>query len=110
MATLEHIERDIERTQDKIADLQGKLKELSAQYTEVENLHIVAAVRALKMTRAELTAFIKDGTLPKGLQEQTVFPASRYSRRKPEVADEAATAETDTNQNTESEGNNNDDE
>ena len=59
MATTDKIRKDIERTKEKIADLQKKLRGLEAQLTEEENLEIVRMVKAVKMDNRELTAFLK---------------------------------------------------
>ena len=50
MATnkLDRIERDIQKTKTKIAELQKQLRELEAAKTEQENLQIVQLVRGLK--------------------------------------------------------------
>ena len=74
MATTDKIRKDIERTKEKIADLQKKLRGLEAQLTEEENLEIVRMVKAVKMDNRELTAFLKayaSGliTLPEELME-----------------------------------------
>ena len=47
MATnkLDRIERDIQKTKTKIAELQKQLRELEAAKTEQENLQIVQLVR-----------------------------------------------------------------
>lgn len=74
MATTDKIRKDIERTKEKIADLQKKLRGLETQLTEEENLEIVRMVKAVKMDNRELTAFLKayaSGliTLPEELME-----------------------------------------
>lgn len=74
MATTDKIRKDIERTKEKIADLQKKLRGLEAQLVEEENLEIVRMVKAVKMDNRELTAFLKayaSGliTLPEELME-----------------------------------------
>ena len=53
---IERIDQEIEKTREKIAEYQEKLKTLEAQKTEAENLEIVQMVRALRMT-AERYAF-----------------------------------------------------
>lgn len=58
MMKLERIIAEIEKTKDTISKQQAKLRELEAQKTEVENLQIVQTVRALRMTPAELSAFL----------------------------------------------------
>ena len=65
MATnkLDRIERDIEKTKNKIAELQKQLRELEAAKTEQENLQIVQLVRGLNMTPQEFAAFVRGGAL-----------------------------------------------
>lgn len=65
MATnkLDRIERDIEKTKIKIAELQKQLRELEAAKTEQENLQIVQLVRGLNMTPQEFAAFVRGGAL-----------------------------------------------
>lgn len=55
---LTQINEQIEKTKQKISELQGKLKGLEAQRAEQENLQIVQAVKAVKLTPAELSAFL----------------------------------------------------
>ncbi len=43
---IERIDQEIEKTREKIAEYQEKLKTLEAQKTEAENLEIVQMVRA----------------------------------------------------------------
>ena len=59
MATTNKIRKDIEKTKEKIADCQKKLRALEAQLVEEENLEIVRMVKAVKMDNRELTAFLK---------------------------------------------------
>ena len=59
MATTDKIRKDIEKTKEKISDLQKKLRSLEMQLTEEENLEIVRMVKAVKMDNRELTAFLK---------------------------------------------------
>ncbi len=59
MATVEKIRKDIEKTKEKISDLQKKLHTLEAQLAEEENLEIVRMVKAVRMDSRELTAFLK---------------------------------------------------
>jgi hypothetical protein len=78
MRKLEKIERDIERAQEKAREWQAKAKELDGQLTEAENTEIVSTVRALKLTREELRAFMKDGKLP--AKEQAAIPAAMFQK------------------------------
>ena len=65
MATnkLDRIERDIQKTKTKIAELQKQLRELEAAKTEQENLQIIQLVRGLNMTPQEFAAFVRGGAL-----------------------------------------------
>ena len=72
MATTEKIRKDIEKTREKIAEQQKRLRALEAQLTEEENLEIVRMV--VRMDNRELTAFLRayaSGmiSLPDGLME-----------------------------------------
>ena len=60
---LDRIEKDIEKTKAKIAELQKQLRELEAAKTEQENLQIVQLVRGLNMTPEEFAAFVRGGAL-----------------------------------------------
>ena len=66
MATnkIERIDREIQKTREKIAEYQEKLKTLEAQKTEAENLEIVQMVRAMRMTPEQLSAMLSGGTVP----------------------------------------------
>ena len=59
MATTEKIRKDIEKTREKIAEQQERLRALEAQLTEEENLEIVRMVKAVRMDNRELTAFLR---------------------------------------------------
>ena len=60
---LDRIEKDIEKTKDKIVALQKQLRELEAAKTEQENLQIIQLVRGLNMTPQEFAAFVRGGAL-----------------------------------------------
>ena len=64
MNKIERIDREIQKTREKITEYQNKLKGLEAQKTEAENLQIVQLVRAMKLTPQELYAMLKDGGIP----------------------------------------------
>ena len=49
MNKIERLDREIQRTREKITEYQNKLKELTAQKTEAENLQIVQLVRAMRL-------------------------------------------------------------
>ena len=74
MATTEKIRKDIEKTKEKIAEQQKRLRALEAQLTEEENLEIVRMVKAVHMDNKELTAFLRADasgmiSLPDGMLE-----------------------------------------
>lgn len=64
MNKIERIDREIQKTREKITELQNKLKELNAQKTEAENLEIVQLVRTMRMTPQELNAMLSGGGIP----------------------------------------------
>ena len=53
------IENEMQKTREKIAEYQNRLKELAAQKTEAENLQIVQLVRSLRITPQELKAYLQ---------------------------------------------------
>ena len=65
MATnkLDRIERDIQKTKTKIAELQKQLRELEAAKTEQENLQIIQLVRGMNMKPEEFAAFLRSGAM-----------------------------------------------
>ena len=75
MMKLERIIAEIDKTKDTISKQQARLRELEAQKTEVENLQIVQMVRALRMTPAELSAFLqgKPDNAPAATANSTLF-------------------------------------
>lgn len=56
---LDKIEREMQRTRDKISELQSRLKELDGQKTEQENLQIVQLVRSMRLSPDDLKAFLQ---------------------------------------------------
>ena len=64
MSKIERIDREIQKTREKITEYQNKLKGLEVQKTEAENLEIVQLVRAMRMTPQELSAMLSSGTIP----------------------------------------------
>ena len=60
---LDRIEKDIEKTKAKIAELQKQLRELEAAKTEQENLQIIQLVRGLNMKPEEFAVFLRGGAL-----------------------------------------------
>ena len=64
MNKIDRINREIEKTREKITEYQNKLKGLEAQKTEAENLQIVQLVRSMRLSPAELTSMLKCGAIP----------------------------------------------
>ena len=110
MKKLEKIERDAQKAREKIAAMQGILKQIEGQRTEQENLQIVQQVRALKLSRDELYVFLSGGDLPASLaaaigndgnEADAPEPETIYSRRGrkrnagPEHAPDAETTDTE---------------
>ena len=58
---IERIDQEIEKTREKIAEYQEKLKTREAQKTEAENLEIDQTLSALRMTPAQLNAMLSGG-------------------------------------------------
>lgn len=56
---LERINTEIDKTKGKIGELQARLRELEQRKTEAENMEIVAMVRSIELTPAELAEFIR---------------------------------------------------
>ena len=84
MTKLEKIDLQEQQAREKIAAMQAVLKQIDGQRTEQENLQIVQQVRALKLSRDELYAFLSGGAIPANLAEAMDKPAGRetiYSRR-----------------------------
>ena len=66
MATnkIDRIDREIQKTREKITEYQNKLKGLEAQKTEAENLQIVQLVRSMRVSPQELNAMLTGGAIP----------------------------------------------
>ena len=92
MTKLEKIELEAQKARERIAAMQARLKEIDGQRTEQENLQIVQQVRALKLSREELYAFIHAGTLP-GVLGGTAADTTADADADP---DTDAAADTDT--------------
>ena len=71
MSKIERIEKEIQKTREKITEYQNRLRGLEAQKTEAENLQIVQLVRAMRLTPQELNTMLKDG----GIQGIAPIPA-----------------------------------
>ena len=74
MSKIERIDREIQKTREKITDYQNKLKGLEAQKTEAENLEIVQLVRSMRLTPAELMSRLGRNYLQVGFYTEILFP------------------------------------
>jgi hypothetical protein len=55
---IEKIEIEMQKTREKIAEYQNRLKELDGRKTEAENLQIIQLVRSLRIPHNELKAYL----------------------------------------------------
>ena len=60
MNKLDKLENELETAREKAADWQAQIRDLEKQKQEEENSQIVQAVRSLKLTPAELMAFLNN--------------------------------------------------
>lgn len=58
MTKFEKIEKELIKAREKAAEWQARIRDLEKQKQEEENSMIVQAVRSLKLTPAELLAFL----------------------------------------------------
>ena len=86
MSKIERIDREIQKTREKITEYQNKLKGLEAQKTEAENLEIVQLVRSMRLTPAELNAMLSGGGIP-GMNTAPTIEEADYEEQE-ENADE----------------------
>lgn len=56
---IEKLEKEIDRTKAKIAEMQAKLRKLEEQKTELENTDYVAVARSFHLTPQQLADFLK---------------------------------------------------
>lgn len=56
---IDRLSRDIEKTRDKISELQARLRDMEKQKNEMENSEIVAMFRSINVAPQELISFIK---------------------------------------------------
>lgn len=64
MNKMERIDKEMQKTREKITEYQNRLKELAAQKTETENLQIIQLVRSMRVTTQELTAMLSGEPIP----------------------------------------------
>ena len=68
--SIESIYKEIEIVTEKIKSYTKRLEKLEEQKTEMENLQIIEKVRAVYMTREELTQFLKSGSVPETVENE----------------------------------------
>lgn len=61
---IDRIEKEMQKTREKITEYQNRLKGLEAQKTEAENLQIIQLVRSMGVSPAELTAMLSNEPIP----------------------------------------------
>ena len=64
MNRIDRIEKEMQKTREKITEYQNRLKELAAQKTESENLQIIQLVRSMNISPKELTAMLAGEPIP----------------------------------------------
>ena len=88
MNKIDKLDKELEKAREKAAEWQAKIRELEKQKQEEENSQIVQAVRSLKLTPAQLMAFLND---PKNS-----LTASGHTDPKPEAPEKEDTAHEET--------------
>ena len=83
MSKIERIDKEIQKTREKITEYQNRLRGLEAQKTEAENLQIVQLVRAMRLTPQELNVMLSGGTIP----GMTAAPADEADYEEQEEAE-----------------------
>ena len=68
------LEKEIEKTKTKIAEMQAKLHKLEEQKTELENTDYVAVARSFKLTPQQLADFLKS---QQAAPSETVLPQEK---------------------------------
>ena len=81
---IDRIEKEMQKTREKITEYQNRLKELAMQKTEAENLQIVQLVRAMRLTPQELTAMLSGDAIP----GMAALPADGYAEEQEDAANE----------------------
>lgn len=82
---IDRIEKEMQKTREKITEYQNKLKGLEAQKTEAENLQIIQLVRSMRVSPQELTAMLSGEPIP-GIA--TVAAEAAYTEEQEDAEDE----------------------
>lgn len=56
---IEKLEKEIDKTKNKIAEMQARLRDLEKQKTELENTDYVTIARSFHLTPQQLAEFLK---------------------------------------------------
>ena len=56
---IEKLEKEIDKTKNRIVEMQAKLRDLEKQKTELENTDYVAIARSFHLTPQQLAEFLK---------------------------------------------------
>ena len=88
MNKIDKLDKELEKAREKAAEWQAKIRELEKQKQEEENSQIVQAVRSLKLTPAQLMAFLND---PKNFGGY-LFGVLGHTDPKPEAPEKEDTA------------------
>ena len=59
-AKIMRVNREIDKTKEKISEQQARLRELERQKTELENLDIVSTVRGMNISFTDLSELLKN--------------------------------------------------
>jgi len=62
-AKIERVNKEIDKTKEKISEQQARLRDLEKHKTELENLDIVSTVRGMNISFADLAALLKQGNI-----------------------------------------------
>ena len=71
---IEKLEKEIDKTKNKIAEMQARLRDLEKQKTELENTDYVAVARSFKLTPQQLADFLKS---QQAAPSETVLPQEK---------------------------------
>lgn len=83
---IDRIEKEMQKTREKISEYQNRLKELAMQKTEAENLQIVQLVRSMRLSPHELSAMLSGGGIP-GMEAAPGYPAEPADHDTEEMED-----------------------
>lgn len=83
---IDRIEKEMQKTREKITEYQNRLKELAMQKTEAENLQIVHLVRSMRLSPHELSAMLSGGGIP-GMEAAPGYPAEPADHDNEEMED-----------------------